>query len=167
LTKQNNPSRATAGRETIQKRKGNEMNIRQAVTDGLEAQGVIEGKARREGGHTVGPWRYHLGRGANPRFHVQTTAGYQIASTTEVSRNAIEASEQEANARLIASAPDLLAALESIAEAAEWSQAAAEKIPHTSEHCGGGTCHRCAAWRKAGEAARIARAAIAQAEGRV
>ena len=61
-------------------------------------------------------------------------------------------------------APDLLAALRSAAEAAEWAEHAAEKIPHTSEHCGAGTCHRCAAWRKAGEAAEIARAAIAKAE---
>lgn len=70
--------------------------------------------------HTPGPWRYHLGRGANPRFHVQTTAGYQIASTIELKTQrtvtrAVEFEENaaiEANARLIASAPELLAALE-------------------------------------------------------
>lgn len=31
------------------------------------------------------PWKHHLGRGASPRFHIQSTAGQQIASTTEVS----------------------------------------------------------------------------------
>ncbi len=60
--------------------------------------------------HTLGPWRYHLGRGANPRFHVQMPHGYQIASTTEISRITSEATQQEANARLIAASPDLLRA---------------------------------------------------------
>ena len=70
--------------------------------------------------HTPGPWKYHLGRGAKPRFHIQTEGGYQIASTTELTtrltaKQAIDFEEnhqREANARLIAAAPDLLAALE-------------------------------------------------------
>lgn len=60
---------------------------------------------------TPGPWQYHLGRGANPRFHVQTTGGYQIASTPEVGHYKPEAEQREANARLIAASPDLLEAL--------------------------------------------------------
>lgn len=40
--------------------------------------------------------------------------GYQIASTPEISRAEAEATEQEANTRLIAAAPELLAALQSI-----------------------------------------------------
>ena len=64
--------------------------------------------------HTPGPWKYHLGRGANPRFHIQTTAGYQITSTPELENGPIhytESQSKEANARLIAAAPDLLEAL--------------------------------------------------------
>jgi hypothetical protein len=40
------------------------MNIKRTVTDGLEAQGVIEGQARREGGHmyvcTSAEWGEHI-----------------------------------------------------------------------------------------------------------
>jgi hypothetical protein len=68
--------------------------------------------------HTPAPWQYHLGRGKNPRFHIQTLSGYQIASTPEISLAKVESTEQEANARLIAAAPELLSALqELIAEA--------------------------------------------------
>jgi len=66
-----------------------------------------------ESKHTPGPWTYHLGRGASPRFHIQMESGYQIASTTELSKHpqAKEENEaREANARLIAAAPDGLAA---------------------------------------------------------
>jgi hypothetical protein len=65
--------------------------------------------------HTPGPWMFHLGRGANPRFHVQTTSGYQIASTTELNSHPQAKDENEqrqANARLIAASPDLLEACE-------------------------------------------------------
>ena len=64
--------------------------------------------------HVAGPWKYHLGRGANPRFHVQTMGGYQIASTPELSKHAQakeENASREANARLIAAAPEMLDAL--------------------------------------------------------
>lgn len=64
--------------------------------------------------HTPGPWRFQSGRGAVKRFHVQAAGGYQIACTPEISRCESEAAGQEANARLIAAAPDLLGALESI-----------------------------------------------------
>jgi hypothetical protein len=69
--------------------------------------------------HTPGPWAYHLGRGANPRFHIQTSAGYQIASTTELERHSVaqeENAQRESNARLIAAAPDLLSVVERFAK---------------------------------------------------
>lgn len=46
--------------------------------------------------HTPTPWKYDLGRGANPRFHIQTEAGYQIASTTELARHSQAKEENEA-----------------------------------------------------------------------
>lgn len=57
--------------------------------------------------HLPAPWKYHLGRGANPRFHIQTQAGYQIASTTELSRHGATFEEnagREANAAHIVKA---------------------------------------------------------------
>ncbi len=65
--------------------------------------------------HTPGPWTYHLGRGSNPRLHIQTMGGYQIASTPEINPHRMAAEEnagREANAALIAAAPELLAALQ-------------------------------------------------------
>ena len=70
--------------------------------------------------HTEGPWKYHLGNGANPRFHIQTSGGYQIASTTELNKHRMAAEEnaaREANARLIAAAPELLGALKEAQDA--------------------------------------------------
>jgi len=58
--------------------------------------------------HTPGPWQWHIGRGANPRLHIQTSAGYQVASTPEINKY----ETREADARLIAASPDLLAALQ-------------------------------------------------------
>lgn len=54
--------------------------------------------------HTPEPWQYHLGRGADPRFHVQTQGGYQIASTPPLHRDTRshdENTQREANARRI------------------------------------------------------------------
>ena len=64
--------------------------------------------------HTPGPWKHHLGRGSSPRFHIQTSAGYQIVSTTELNQSKEENEMREANARLIAAAPELLEALMSV-----------------------------------------------------
>jgi hypothetical protein len=71
----------------------------------VQPDGTINtGKAK----HTPAPWKHHLGRGSSPRFHVQTSAGYQIASTTELNQSKEENEMREANARLIAAAPELL-----------------------------------------------------------
>ncbi len=61
--------------------------------------------------HTPGPWRYHIGRGSKLRFHVQTEGGFQIASTPSAE------AFHEANANLIAQAPDLLAQRNALLEA--------------------------------------------------
>lgn len=87
--------------------------------------------------HTPGPWRHHLGRGSNPRFHIQNQGGYQIASTVTLvmHRLAVEENTQrEANARLIAAAPELLEALQGMVDS--YGQAACECIdPHVPGHC--------------------------------
>lgn len=67
--------------------------------------------------HTPGPWRYHLGRGAEPRFHIQTKCGYQIGSTTALNGHKMAREEneaREANARLLSAAPELLEALQEL-----------------------------------------------------
>ena len=49
--------------------------------------------------HTPTPWKAPLGRGKTPRFHIQTTAGYQIASTPELKHGLFADNEaHEANA---------------------------------------------------------------------
>lgn len=50
----------------------------------------------------------HLGRGKNPRFHILTKAGNQIVVVNGKTKN----ESRQANARLIAAAPELLEALE-------------------------------------------------------
>lgn len=72
--------------------------------------------------HVPGPWKYHLGRGANPRFHIQAEGGYQIASTTELNKHPQALAEneaREANARLIAMAPELLTLNQALVKALE------------------------------------------------
>lgn len=67
--------------------------------------------------HVPGPWDFHLGRGAEPRFHVQAAGGYQIASTTAINNHPAAADENAtrvANARLIAAAPELLSAMQAV-----------------------------------------------------
>lgn len=77
--------------------------------------------------HTPTPWTYHLGRGANPRFHIQTAGGYQIASTTELARHAqahTENEQREANAAFIVRAVNsheaLVAALHQMVQMVEF-----------------------------------------------
>ncbi len=106
--------------------------------------------------HVPGPWKYHLGNGANPRFHIQNIGGYQIASTTELvtpktaklSKDFDENPIKEANARLIAAAPELLEACQGMVDAYGTCECVeGEGIP--KNHC---------PWC-------IARAAIQHAEG--
>jgi hypothetical protein len=61
--------------------------------------------------HTPGPWKYHIGRGIDPRFHIQTVGGYQIAETPKNGIACGIAAVNEANAKLISAAPDLLESL--------------------------------------------------------
>ena len=56
--------------------------------------------------HTPGPWRVD-------RYDIMSPDGHMIATT----RGILELSHEEANARLIASAPDLLAACEAMLKA--------------------------------------------------
>ena len=92
------------------------MNIKQAVREGMEAQGVIEGRAKREGGHTAGPWIVEE-QPAGMRYSsliVNARPNGPNDSPIHIARPVEWGNETAANARLIASAPDLLAALESI-----------------------------------------------------
>lgn len=105
--------------------------------------------------HTPGPWAFHLGRGAKPRLHIQTSAGYQIASTPEVSCHKPEAEAQEANARLMCEAPAMLTALENLIAACQDSR----KYIVLDDDQG------FAAYQYTATIIQEARAAIAQAKG--
>lgn len=61
--------------------------------------------------HTPGPWKYHTGFGSVQRHHIQTEGGFQIACTPECDEHT------QANARLIAAAPELLAACYTVIDA--------------------------------------------------
>jgi hypothetical protein len=79
--------------------------------------------------HTPGPWQYHTGRGANPRLHIQTSGGYNIAATPPLSRFQPEASQQDANARLIVEAPEMygfITNLRDLADAGKFDEVTAE-----------------------------------------
>lgn len=92
--------------------------------------------------HTPGPWRYH-------GFVVDSDfSGWRVYLPTKYRRvitvEGTSAAEADANARLIAAAPDLLAALKAAFQPAGWS------------HSGDCMCEVC----------EMCRAAIAKAEGR-
>ena len=57
--------------------------------------------------HTPTPWRYHLGRGKFPRFHIQTEGGYQIASTPELDSLSKEENEGREETPLSSSGPSI------------------------------------------------------------
>lgn len=75
--------------------------------------------------HSPGPWRLHT----SAHLHVVDVDGNGVASCGTRQRNydidALE-SEQEANARLISAAPDLLAALACAVDAAECGDPASD-----------------------------------------
>ena len=94
--------------------------------------------------HTPGPWTMHprFDYGAEVRALLAPVAWCGVASTHGASSSqSIDAAEARANARLIAAAPDLLAALHRISLASQNSMS-------SKEECG-----------------RIAREAIAKAKG--
>ena len=94
--------------------------------------------------HTPGPWTMHprFDDGAEVRALLAPVAWCGVASTHGASSSqSIDAAEARANARLIAAAPDLLAALHRISLASQNSMS-------SKEECG-----------------RIAREAIAKAKG--
>lgn len=68
--------------------------------------------------HTPGPWSYHKwGKGSGTRFGIETADhrhGIASVAPNENASTLLSMSEHEANARLIAAAPELLAALQKI-----------------------------------------------------
>lgn len=64
--------------------------------------------------HTPGPWYCDLRRRGTPKLFIQTQKDY-IAEIFIFTENQ-NMEEQEANARLIAAAPDLLVALQNLVE---------------------------------------------------
>jgi len=96
--------------------------------------------------HTPGPW--HVGVRQAEQI-VYDENGWAVANAT-VHHGESNIPESKANARLIAAAPDLLAALEAIAEAAS---------------CGAG-CHDDVMQDALQECGTLASAAIAKAKGR-
>lgn len=96
--------------------------------------------AALDAGHTPGLWRY-----GSASDEVLTKEGTPICAM-DVSRDQMPAEMTEANARLIAAAPDLLAALE------ETLEAIALVTPDAPEPVNGSVIHQ-------------ARAAIAKAKG--
>ncbi len=97
--------------------------------------------------HTPGPWEVRHGVGINPRYPWRVaTGGYCVC--TDVAHTGGGASQQEANARLIAAAPDLLNVAQMLIEA--------EREASTDD-----------TFRlKVSIVCEFARAAIAKAEGR-
>lgn len=98
--------------------------------------------------HTPGPWKaesakdYASGRHDDKRWTVHANGMPLIAIVDQYRGQA------QANARLIASAPELLAALERVAEDLEYF---ASEVPPSKDECGA--------------MAKAARAAIAKAKG--
>lgn len=115
--------------------------------------------------HTPGPWRIDARSAPFNEYvfrviNIEAAGPYRggvcrLQSSEHI--GGIGAAETDANARLIAAAPDLLAALRKIA--------AMDAVPHVSG--GQGDAEFCEGYdMAAGAAADCARAAIARAEGR-
>lgn len=66
--------------------------------------------------HTLGPWYCDLKRRNTPNLFIQTQKDYIAEICIFTEKQNME--EQEANARLIAAAPDLLVALQNLVEIA-------------------------------------------------
>lgn len=71
-------------------------------------------------GHTLGPWRADITHAASGDFALiigpRTTRAGRLQAVAEIATSAADefTREDEANARLIAAAPDLLAALQAV-----------------------------------------------------
>ena len=76
--------------------------------------------------HTKGPWEHH-----DNGVVTAKTATVQIASTRSIARIAPKREECEANARLIAAAPDLLKALDRAVQDIDsgWADEAEKRFP--------------------------------------
>lgn len=95
--------------------------------------------------HTPGPWRYEAGRDGRPPYVIRRTeGGFVVVGMT--------ADRQEADARLIAAAPELLEALQKLLDL----QVAKKELEYLDKGIGTKTPN--AAWLEA-------RAAIAKAKG--
>ena len=75
---------------------------------------TVSGNEAVDGGKaTPGPWRMHAGHAydsggySDPAYEIESSEGYRIGSVSDYNGKP----QNEANARLIASAPDLLDAL--------------------------------------------------------
>lgn len=105
-----------------------EQRVRALEAQGLtrsDAQGVIDAEdltAQRQATHTRGPWSiYDDGPGGSDVIlaHING-ANYDIAYISNDETEGRPENERAANARLIASAPDLLAALKDARERLEY-----------------------------------------------
>lgn len=95
--------------------------------------------------HTPGPWRYEAGRDGRPPYVIRRTeGGFVVVGMT--------ADRQEADARLIAAAPELLEALQKLLDL----QVAKKELEYLDKGIGTKTPN--AAWLEA-------RAAVAKARG--
>ena len=118
--------------------------------------------------HTLGPWHFQGISGnwwitsatpATPK-HVGTHIARVFSSNPAMGfTDSPDYAESNANARLIAAAPELLAALQKIVANAPTDEPEAEDYDDTESAFNNGA--DCAAW----DAAEIARAAIAKATG--
>jgi len=88
--------------------------------------------------HTPGPWEVCAARNSASPVEINSMTGYVAVIAFNASADAIrEPGEIEANARLIAAAPELLAALKTIdanaAESPEWIRRVARKARRKAE----------------------------------
>ena len=104
-------------------------------------------------GHTPGPWTVDaksLGMPAGTRY-----TAYELRGAPDVCDGASQSREVEANARLIAAAPDLLeAAIDLLDNGIEWRGGVSYKLRDASNSGNGGADQRIAALRAAIRKAR-------------
>ena len=83
--------------------------------------------------HTPTPWKYHLGRGIDPRIHIQTIGGYQIAQTPKngvsCGNEAINGANAEFICRAVNEHDTLIAQRDALLEACKTAYVTLSKIP--------------------------------------